>query len=548
MSGGIVDRLRALPDHAVDTGRALAAVQRSGLLKPQRPDRTARMVAEIARRGPIAAGPTAAAIRWGEAPAFSDELGTLSYVELDRRSNAVARAWQQAGLRAGDGIAILCRNHRGFLDGCFAAYKLGLRIIFMNTEFAGPQIDDVCKREDVKALLFDAEYDDRAPDWAAHHFRAWSDDGTPGGAEATLEELIGVTPGDPVDVPSERPTIVMLTSGTTGTPKGAPRQEGGALTTLGALFERVPFRTGEVCYIAPPFFHALGFATSTLMLSLGNRIVTRRRFDATEYLDGLAAERASTTIVVPAMLQRVFELGDDAVRAADTSALRVIFCGGSQLPGATATKTLEMFGDVLYVLYGSTEVAYASISTPADHHVAPTTVGKVTLGTQVRLLDDRGRDVKPGETGRIFVSNGIEFGGYTDGRHKEVIDGVMSSGDVGHFDAEGRLFIDGRDDDMIISGGENVFPQEVEELLMKRDDVAEVAAIGVDDEDFGKRLAAYVVLMDGAEQPSADEIRAYVKSNLARYKVPRDVHFIDELPRNATGKILKRELAEPPSR
>ncbi len=545
MSGAIGVRLRGAGVRLGDAGRSLAAVQRTGLLAPQRPDRAVRMFAEIARRGPVAAGPGAAAIRWGDAPAFTDELGTLSYVELDRRSNSVARAWARAGLRPGDGIAILARNHRGFLDACFASYKLGLRIVFMNTEFAGPQIDDVCKREGVKALAFDAEYDDRAPSWAAHHFRAWTDDGGAGGAEATLEELIDATPGDPVEAPSERPTMVMLTSGTTGTPKGAPRQEGGALTTLGALFERVPFQTGEVSWIAPPFFHALGYATSTLMLALGTRMVTRRRFDAKEYLDGLAAESATTTVVVPAMLQRVFELGDDAVRAADTSALRVIFCGGSQLPGATATKTLELFGDVLYVLYGSTEVAYASISTPADHRAAPTTVGKVTLGTKVRLLDEAGHDVRPGETGRIFVSNGIEFGGYTDGRHKEVIDGVMSSGDVGHFDSEGRLFIDGRDDDMIISGGENVFPQEVEELLMTRDDVAEVAVIGVDDEDFGKRLAAHVVLIDGVEQPSPEEIKEFVKANLARYKVPRDVHFLERLPRNATGKILKRELAEP---
>ncbi len=196
---------------------------------------------------------------------------------------------------------------------------------------------------------------------------------------------------------------------------------------------------------------------------------------------------------------------------------------------------------MLYVLYGSTEVAYASISTPADHRAAPTTVGKVTLGTTVRLLDDDGREVPRGEVGRIFVSNGIEFGGYTDGRTKEVVDGVMSSGDVGHFDAAGRLFIDGRDDDMIVSGGENVFPQEVEELLMARDDVAEVAVVGVDDEDFGKRLAAYIVAAEGTE-PGAEEIRAYVKQNLARYKVPRDVNFIDELPRNATGKIVKRDL------
>ena len=333
----------------------------------------------------------------------------------------------------------------------------------------------------------------------------------------------------------------MLTSGTTGTPKGAPRQESGTIDALGALFDRVPFRVRETFYVAPPFFHALGFVTMNLALNLGCRVVARRRYDPEAFLATLEEERINVVTVVPAMLQRAFDLGDDVVHGHDTSSLRIVFCGGAQLPGPTATKALELFGDVLYVLYGSTEVAYASISVPADHHAAPATVGRVCIGTKVRLLDDNGRDVPPGQPGRIFVANGVEFGGYTDGRTKEVIDGVMSSGDVGHFDSAGRLFIDGRDDDMIVSGGENVFPQEVEELLMGRDDVIDVAVVGVDDEQFGQRLRAVVVTAAGTE-PSKQEIRDHVKQNLARYKVPRDVVFVDELPRNATGKILKREL------
>ncbi len=537
--------LKGVADGATQNAQALAAVARSGLLNPERPDKLARMGAEVARRGPFGGACSAAAIRWGDRPALTDELGTLTYRELDRRSNAVARAWAGDGMQPGDGIAILCRNHRGFLDASFAAAKLGLRIVFMNTEFAAPQIEDVCKREGVGTLVFDAEYDDRAPGWADRHFRAWTDGEGLGGAQASLEELIATNSGDPMPVPSQKPTIVMLTSGTTGAPKGASRQESGSLVTLGALFDRVPFRTGEVTYIAPPFFHALAFATLALALSMGSRIVTRRRFSPEDFLASLAEQRVSTAVVVPAMLQRSYELGDEVVRSHDTSALRIVFCAGSQLPGPTATKTLDLFGDVLYVLYGSTEVAFASISVPADHRAAPASVGKVTLGTVVRLLDDEGREVPGGRPGRIFVSNGIEFGGYTDGVTKEVIDGAMSSGDIGHFDAEGRLFIDGRDDEMIVSGGENVFPQEVEELLMARDDVAEVAVIGVDDDDFGQRLAAYVVPIAGAI-PSAEQIRTHVKQNLARYKVPRDVHFIDELPRNATGKIVKRELADRP--
>jgi fatty-acyl-CoA synthase len=533
--------LSSLLDRASTTARATAAVARTGLMGPGRPDVLARVGLEAVRRGPVAGACSGAAIRWGDSPALQDELGTLSFRDLDRRSNALANAWAADGVRPGDGIAILCRNHRGFLDATYAAAKLGLRSVYMNTEFAGPQINDVCEREGARTLVFDEEYDDRAPAWADRHYRAWTDDGSPGGAHTTLEALIAAGDPSPVPVPAEKPTMVMLTSGTTGTPKGAPRQEVGTITALGALLERVPFKTGECTYIAPPMFHALGFAHLSLALGLGSKVVTRRRFNAEEFLGGIAEHRATAAIVVPAMLQRTLELGAERIAEADTSSLRIIFCGGSQLPGAVATETLEKFGDILYVLYGSTEVAYASISTPADHRAAPTTVGRITLGTIVRLLDDDGREVSPGETGRIFVSNGVEFEGYTDGTKKVVIGGVMSSGDVGHFDREGRLFIDGRDDDMIVSGGENVFPQEVEELLMAHERVADAAVIGVDDEDFGKRLRAFVVA--AGEAPGEEELKAYVKENLARYKVPRDVLFVDELPRNATGKVLKRELA-----
>ena len=497
---------------------------------------------ELARRGPFGAALPAAAIRWGERIAVVDELGALTYMELDRRSNALANAWMNDGIRPGDTIAILCRNHRGFADATYAAAKAGLRAVYMNTEFAGPQIDDVCKREGVAALVFDEEYDDRAPGWAGHHYRAWTDSGHAGNAEATLEELIAAAPESPVDSGGVRPTVVMLTSGTTGTPKGAPRSEVGSINSLGALLDRIPLRTGEATYIAPPFFHALGFANLSIALSFGSKVVCRRRFDAEQLLRDIQDHRVTCAVVVPAMLQRTLALGRERIAEYDTSSLRIIFCGGSQLPGVTATETLDVFGDVLHVLYGSTEVSYASISTPKDHREAPTTVGKPTLGTQVRLLDEHGNDVPQGQTGRIFVSNGMEFEGYTDGQRKEVIAGLMSSGDVGHFDEAGRLYIDGRDDDMIVSGGENVYPQEVEELLLAHPALADAAVIGVDDDDFGQRLAAYVVARD--DSASADELRGYVRENLARYKVPRDIHFIEELPRNATGKVVKRRLRD----
>jgi acyl-CoA synthetase (AMP-forming)/AMP-acid ligase II len=188
-------------------------------------------------------------------------------------------------------------------------------------------------------------------------------------------------------------------------------------------------------------------------------------------------------------------------------------------------------------------VAWATIATPEDLRAAPGTAGRPPRGTVVRLYDEDGGPVGPGRTGRIFVGNELAFEGYTGGGNKDAIDGLLSSGDVGHFDEGGRLFIDGRDDDMIVSGGENVFPGEVEDLLAGHESIAEAAVFGVADDDFGQRLKAVIVLREGHEL-GADEIKRFVKSNLAGYKVPRDVDFVAELPRTSTGKVLKRELRD----
>jgi fatty-acyl-CoA synthase len=206
------------------------------------------------------------------------------------------------------------------------------------------------------------------------------------------------------------------------------------------------------------------------------------------------------------------------------------------------TRATGVFGPVVYNLYGSTEIAQATIATPDDLALDPATVGRPVRGTVVKIFGEDGRKLPAGSTGRIFVGNYAQFEGYSGGGSKDQLEGLMSSGDVGHFDERGLLFIDGRDDEMIVSGGENVFPAEVEELLAGHEAIVEAAAIGVDDERFGQRLKAFVVL-HGGRRLSADEVRQYVRDNLATYKVPRDVVFVDELPRNPTGKVLKRELA-----
>ena len=202
---------------------------------------------------------------------------------------------------------------------------------------------------------------------------------------------------------------------------------------------------------------------------------------------------------------------------------------------------MDEFGDTLYNLYGSTEVAWATIATRRDMRAAPGTARPAAARTVVRLYDERGAVLPPNETGRIFVGNEMLFEGYTGGGNKDVIDGLMATGDVGRIDEAGRLFVEGRDDEMIVSGGENVFPKEVEDLLSRHSAVADAAAIGVEDKEFGQRLRAFVVLEKG-KKASEDELKGYIKKNLARYKVPREIVFLDELPRNVTGKVLKREL------
>jgi len=541
-----IDQLRdgasKLASRAAAELEALRLIQRAGMLGAQRPDRTLTSLNALRRYGPIGGAVVTAAQRYGDRPGLVDELGTLSFNDLDRRSNALANAWRREGLRPGAGIGILARNHRGLLDTTFAAAKLGARALYLNTDFAGPQLRDVCKREGVELLVRDEEYEGIADGLELAHGQevAWTES-DPG--SASLEQRI--RDGDPSrpPAPGQSSTVILLTSGTTGTPKGAPRQTPHSLVPIGSLLSKVPYRSAEATYVAAPLFHGLGFGNAMLAFALGSTVVVRRRFDPEAVLAGFAAQRATALVVVPVMLQRILALPDEQRAAHDLSSLRIVFCGGAQLDAELARAARRELGDVVYNLYGSTEVAVATIATPADLSAAPGCAGRPPLGATVRILDETGREVANGETGRIFVGSGFEFEGYTGGGGKETIDGLMSSGDVGHFDSAGRLFVDGRDDEMIVSGGENVFPREIEELLVTHEAIAEAALIGIPDPEFGKRLRAFVApTADG--QIDADEVKRFVKENLARFKVPRDVLFLDALPRNPSGKVLKRELAE----
>ncbi|MFE3541689.1 acyl-CoA synthetase [Nocardia sp. NPDC059177] len=517
------------------------------LFDPLRPDHAVRSFFNVSKFGPFAGVVMHAAQSRPDAGAIVDEHGELTFGMLDEQSNAFARGLRASGVAEGDVIAVLARDHRGMVLSLLAAGKLGVRAVLMNTGFAKPQFADVAAREQVKAVLHDSEFVDLMSAIPAEIPRVltWVDEAH--GVDPsipTIESLSAGRSAAPLAAPAKPGGMVILTSGTTGTPKGAPRDKVSPFASA-QFVDRVPLPNNGTMIMAAPIFHGTGLSQFTLGLALGNRVIfQQRKFDPELTLANIVKHQADSLVVVPTMLQRILDLDESVLAKYRPRSMKVIFAAGSAIAPDVVTRTLDYFGDTLYNLYGSTECAVMTVATPEDLRKAPTTAGKAPVGIRIVLLDENRKPITaPNITGTIFVDNGFAFAGYTDGRTKEMVDGMMSSGDVGHFDADGLLYIDGRDDDMIVSGGENVFPLEVENLIAGRADVFEAAVVGVDDRDYGKRLRAIVV--PGPESArDAAEIKEYVRANLARYKVPREVIFVDELPRNATGKLLRKPLIE----
>ncbi len=518
-------------------------LRNAGIVGAMRPDKALRVGSTFLRWGASpATGAAVAAIEHPHEIAILDERGSLTWQRLHRRSNALANSLAALGIGPGDGIGVMARNHRGFLETTLAAAKLGAAALYLNTMFAGPQLVEVMRREGPKALVHDEEFGDLLADVdpAVRRIVAWHDGAPPAGA-TTVEQLIAAGAEDDLEPPPDKARFVILTSGTTGTPKGAQRTSPDGLMTIASLLDMIPYRRGSTMMIAAPLFHSWGFLHFVIALPTTSTMVLRRRFDPEDTLATVERTRADVLAAVPVMVQRILGMPDEVLGRYAMPSLKITALSGSALPGELAIDWMDRFGDNIYNLYGSTEVSFATIATPTDLRAAPGTAGRPPRGTVVRLFDEAGNEVPPGEIGRIFVGNDMKMEGYTGGGHKESIDGLLSSGDVGHFDADGRLFVDGRDDEMIVSGGENVFPREVEDLLADVEGISEVAIIGVEDQTFGQRLKAFVVLEAGAAL-SAEELGAHVKANLAAFKVPREIEFLAELPRNATGKVLKREL------
>ncbi len=523
-----------------DLAYRLKVFRQIGLAKPQLPHRLAIAGYQLMKWGPgFPAAMAAGAARFPKQTAIIDDLGEITWAELRDQINQLTHALNERGVEPGDSVALLARNHRYIVMSMIAIMQAGARVLLLNTMASGSQLTELATREGAKFIILDEEFLPVAEKVDNDQLLlAWteSDDHDIPSVADLLEGHSKKQPAKP-----EKPgTVIIFTSGTTGLPKGAQRSEPEGLDPLVAFFGAIPYRGNSTIVLGAPLFHSWGLINFSFGLSTVPTYIMRRKFQADQVLEDIEKYKAEALVVVPLMMQRLV----DAERAgeADVSSLRITAASGSALAGELATKYMDTFTDSVYNFYGATETGWVTIASPEDLRAAPGTAGRPPWHTTVRILAD-GKEVEQGETGTIYVANDMPFGGYTDGNTKEFADDLMSTGDLGHFDEDGRLFVSGRDDDMVISGGENVFPRELEDVLIEHDDITDVVVTGVDDEDWGQALAAYVVTKDGASLEH-DDVVAYAKERVARYAVPRKTMFLDELPRNPTGKVMKRELPD----
>lgn len=512
--------------------------------------------------------------------AIIDDAGSMTYAELDEQTTTLAKALYRTGINSHSRMGVLCRNHRGLIMALCAHGRLGTDIVFFNTGASAEQTRAIIHEQKLDLLFIDEEFLPLLPEGFDYCpvIVAWENGDTIGlsrEAEAelgaasnirdaiasgnyatrsedwkSLGEVIATTP-EKLKIPKQ-PRIgrtIILTSGTTGTPKGARRPEPKTYLPASSIMSRIPLRKSRPVFLAAPMFHTWGFAQIQLALVLRNTMILQRRFSPADALKLIEKNRPYLIAMVPTMLRRLLEVVPENF----THSTRIIATSGEALPPSVIRETQRKFGDVLYNLYGSTEVSWASIATPEELREHPRTAGKPPLATTLKILDDAGRELPEKEIGRIFVKNDMLFEGYTrPGTDKDVVDGMVATGDLGYYE-NGLLFISGRSDDMIVSGGENVYPQETEDVFTSLEEVSETAVRGVEDPEFGQALCAWVVFKDRPAAELTDEekaafeerVKAQVKKKLARHNVPRYFVYLDKLPRNAVGKIVPRQLPQP---
>jgi len=479
----------------------------------------------------------------GDKMAVIDRNGKLSFRELNDRANRAGKLMEEAGVSPAGRAGMLLRNGREFVELALGAQKRGMVACPFNTWAKPKELEATIEESDIDLLVYDtahAEQVERSVPEGVPVFHVGKDQDAIERSRPYEEALMEQSDAEPAPFVRDRGAakVVIQTSGTTGKPKGASRDAAAAgIGALVDLLEVVPFRRDDICYMPTPLFHSFGLFMLTVSTALGATMLLPEKFDPERSLQLMDEHDATTAAFVPVMIRRILSLDEQTRSRHDLSSLRVVIASGSTLSEDVRREAMKLFGDVLYDLYGSTEAGWVAIAKPEDIRKHTKTVGKPMAGVELGFFSPEGEQLEPGEAGEIFVRSEITFEGYTSGEQKKAIGDFMSIGDIGRIDDDGYLFVEGRADEMVIIGGENVYPVEIEQTIENIAGVSEVAVFGIEDSEFGQVLAAFVV-----GDADTDQITKHCKEELASYKVPRRIKMVEELPRTATGKVLKRDL------
>ncbi|WP_158221219.1 AMP-binding protein [Kineosporia sp. R_H_3] len=523
--------------------RGLPVLVRAGVVNPARPDHGIRQLRHLRQFGPtLAGGFASAADRAPDRVAVVDETHSLTFAELVARSTAIARGMASLGVGQSDTVAILGPNEVAFVEALVATSRLGADAVLLSTFLSAEQLTRVVEREKVRLVVVHPDLmhvlSDIPPDVVVVTTGAAPDGGLDLDGLARTEH--------PLPKQHRRGRIVILTSGTTGVPKSARRPAPSGLGPVASMLSGFPLRAGETIMISSPLFHTWALGMLQLAPAIVSTVVLRKRADAETVLAALSAHRCTALVGVPVILDRLCSLPVQVRATHDTSRLRVVASSGAALLPDLVTRFHAAFGPVLHNLYGATEVSWATIAGPQDLEAAPGTVGRAPFGTRLVILGDDDEPLPAGRIGRVYVGNSLLFDGYSDGGDRPRLGGLIATGDRGWLDEDGRLMLSGREDGMVNTGGEKVHPEEVEQALSGMPGVREVAVRGWPHPDMGQQVVAYVVRDDEGTALDAEIVREYARRRLSRFAVPREVVFVDELPRTPTGKVVPRLLPPPP--
>jgi long-chain acyl-CoA synthetase len=497
------------------------------------------------------------AARIADRPALISGSGDRTFAELNANINRLGRALRARGLKVGDSVALMCTNRPEFVEVLLAAQRVGLRLTPINWHLTGEEAGYIVDNCEAKAFVAAASLGDKAVIAASGGGGAGGRvrlavGGSLPGFEA-YEEVIAAEEGSDIDDPVLG-TQMLYTSGTTGRPKGVHRSSGGAPSALAAVnlcgYDEDFAHSVDAHLCTGPLYHAAPLAFSmALPLLYGVSIVIMEQWDPAETLRLVERHGVTHTHMVPTMFHRLLALPEDVRAKYDVSSLRFVIHGAAPCPATVKQRLIEWLGPIVVEYYAATEGVGTIVDSPT-WLAHPGTVGRPMAPELVKVADEEGAAVAAGEVGLVFLrtqaSSRFDYYGDADKTAGAYRGDYFTLGDMGYMDAEGYLYLTDRSANLIISGGVNIYPAEIDALLLQHPAVGDVATIGVPDEEWGESVKAVVQLADGVESSAelASELLAFCRERLAHFKCPRSIDFTPQLPREDTGKIYKRVLRE----